>query len=44
MTITQAPVPTLACIVGVTGEGGNIKDVVELVAIVNGRIVKNNNN
>jgi hypothetical protein len=37
MAIAQAPTPALACIMGVTGKGGDGKDIIVLVAIVVGR-------
>jgi hypothetical protein len=36
MAIARAPVPALACIAGITGKGGNGKDVVVLAAILVG--------
>jgi hypothetical protein len=37
MAIAQAPTPTLACIAGITGKGGDGKDVIVLVAVIVGR-------
>jgi hypothetical protein len=43
MAIAQAPTPALACIMGVTGKGGDGKDIIVLVAIIVGRGNKTNN-
>ncbi len=44
MAITRAPGPALASVVGVTGKGGDGKDVIVLIAIVIGRGIETNNN
>ncbi len=44
MAISHTPTPTLACIVGITGKGGDGKDVIVLIVVVVGRGVKTNNN
>jgi hypothetical protein len=42
MAITQAPAPALACVKGITGKGGNSKDVVVLAAVIIGMSAKTN--
>jgi hypothetical protein len=42
MAIAQAPAPALACITGITGEGGNGNDVVVLITIIVSRGVETN--
>ncbi len=44
MVIAKAPNPALACIMGVTGAGGDGKDVIVLIAVIVDRGVETNNN